>query len=299
MVAHLEDVAEHVLRAGGRARALHVLHREAAEHQALHELAHRLGLHRRHALGVGERIGQAVLHGVPRAVVPFARAELVGEDPVRARRHLREQVGEAARGHPLRRGAHHVQVGHDGARRGAGVGLLRAFRRTDRRPEARVAVHARGRGAHEVRHLQVAGGELHQVVHHAGTGRHRHEVALLRACRRQRLAHLHRVMVVRMEHLAVRLQDVTFRGDAGRRQQCARLLASRLPRARVSHHQRARRRRKVLPHEGRCLAQDILADHTCLRVAGRLQRFFQSRHFVLLGWRTLYHKEACANGLAG
>ena len=127
VVAHLQEMAEHVLRAGRRTRTLHVLHGEAAEHQALDEASQRLGLHRDNPLGVADRGLEPVLHGMPRRVVPLSCAELVGEYPVRPGRNLRHQVGEAARGHPLRGSAHDVEVRDDRARRGTRIGLLRAL----------------------------------------------------------------------------------------------------------------------------------------------------------------------------
>ena len=109
--------------------------------------------------------------------MPLGRAQFGGENPIRARRHLGEKIGKSARRHPRGRGAHHVQIGDDHARRGAGIRLLGAFRTAQRRAEAGIAVHARGGPDGEIRQPQLTRRALGDVVHDAAADGDRHERA--------------------------------------------------------------------------------------------------------------------------
>ena len=262
VVAHLQQVAEEVLRARGGTRALHILHRKAAEHQPLDQARERTCGHLCDAFRVADRILEAVLHRVPRRVVPFRRAELVGEDPVRPRRHLRHQVGEAARRHPRRSCAHHVEVGEDRPRRRAGIGLLRALGAADRRAEAGVAVHARrGRDDH-VGPPELARRELDEVVDHARADRHRHRpvVRMRFAGRLDRPAHLVYIAVVGVEGGAAGLDDVRVDGDSRVREQLRRPHSGRRPGARVEDEHRPPRLRELRLEEVRRLRDRAVAD---------------------------------------
>ena len=289
VVAHFEQVAEQMLRTGGRTRTLHVLHREAAEHQPFHEARQRFRLHRRHAFRITNRRLEAVLHRMPGRIVPHAGTQFVGENPVRPRRHLGHEIGETARGHPLGRRAHHIEIGKNRARRGAGVGLLGAFGTANGCAEAGIAIYARRRRANHVGDVQLARRQFRQVVDHAAAHGHGHDRATVpfHAGGLNGLAHFGGIAIVGMERTPIGLQHVFGNFDSGRTQHVFHAFPSGDPRTRVAHYERAARIRELLAEHRRRPRQCAIADFACLRVRCVRQRLFDQFVFHIIPFKSL------------
>ena len=158
-----------MLRSGGGAGVMVVLHGEARGGEALEEVGQRLGLAFLEALRVGQPFLQIGLDHAPCAFVDGMFAEGVRDEPVRAAGDFGREIRIAGGGHFEGGGADDGVVGDDGERGGAGDGLLEAV---DDHGGAvgGVSVDGGGGGDAEVAvAFRFRGGELRQIVDGSGT----------------------------------------------------------------------------------------------------------------------------------
>ena len=159
-------VAEVVFRAGCGACALRDLHRQTGKDESLAQafvsFRHSGGKLRR----ARQRPADAGLDELPRQGMDGIDPDRVRQHPVRAGGNLRREVSVPGGSHGPRGRCCDVEVEDDDARRGTRHRDLHPVL-GHRRPEARVSVH-RGRSCdHCVGPVQLAGGELRQVVESA------------------------------------------------------------------------------------------------------------------------------------
>ena len=272
-VLHVPVVRHLVFRAARGARGSHRLHGERAHHEALAELAHFALVARGTTGRVGERVAQRTLHELPRERMDGLRADEVGDDPVRAGRNLRDEVGVAARGHLLRRGGGNGAV-DDTAERGLAVHRLLHAVLGDGGAVGGVAVHRGGRTHDHVAQTQLAARALRKVVDHARTDGNR-DCAVRGS---DGLAHLLHLRVGGVEIGAVGIDDMLGDVASGGLQEVDHARACDGPRTRVVDDDRLPRFREQRAEHPRGGLRRARPDLARLRVGCLRQRLFDHRH---------------------
>ena len=173
-------VAELVFGAGRGAGRFRLLHRQPAHNETFGEARQRFFIAASDAGRVGDRVAEGILNERPSDFVDRFRSDQVGENPVRARRNFRDQVGVSCGIHLERRFANDVHIEQNPARRRTGERLF-AFVVFDRGAERRVPVH-RGGGADDgVGAPDEIRGAFAKIVDRSGTDGDRNRVGRRKA----------------------------------------------------------------------------------------------------------------------
>ena len=174
------QVAEIVLGAGSRPRALVDLHGQAGQQQALDQALIGIGVSGSQGLGPRQRLGDTALHQVPGERVDGVEPDRVRQDPVGAGGDLGGEIAVAGCHHGLRRRSRDVEVeDHDGGG-GARHGDLDAAL-THRCTETGVSVHGCRCPDDRVWLAEFPGGQFDQIVERPGADRDTQCVRLAQA----------------------------------------------------------------------------------------------------------------------